>query len=288
LDGLRSVATLSNGRTYGVTARYHPNSSEIVELTRDGLRPTGTQLQLGLKLYADGSLRNQTVKSGTLNIYRRELTGFTASGNPEWRDPLPRAGIAAIKNEDPYYHDVPTVGGVNEASFPETHGVVVLFNPGLAQGFHLGGVRVGEQRWLWRASRSGTWSLDAHGQIAVSDGTYEVQRGVQYAGNAVLTAGPHIIFGYHGEAWNGGQADQWVHYLDNGLFVGQFGRPVYPAENKLSAQPGSAGNAFSPQLVEVNRQLYLWHNDESVHGGVHRWRIDGADQIKILQAPIEP
>jgi len=111
---------------------------------------------------------------------------------------------------------------------------------------------------------------------------------VQYLGNVVTVAARHIIYGYHGEAWNGGQADQWMHFLDDGLFVGQFGVPVYPADNKVVAQAGAAGNAFSPQLVSVNGQLYLWHNDEGVHGGVHRWHIADADSVTTLEAPIAP
>ena len=104
----------------------------------------------------------------------------------------------------------------------------------------------------------------------------------------MTVAGRDIVYGYHGEAWNGGQADQWMHYRDDGLFIGQFGAPVYPAQNRVVAHTGQAGNAFSPQLVRVNGRLYLWHNDESVHGGVHRWRIDGVEQARTLAASISP
>jgi len=38
----------------------------------------------------------------------------------------------------------------------------------------------------------------------------------------------------------------------------------------------------------VNGQLYLWHNDEGVHGGVHRWRIDGLDGVARIGVPIAP
>jgi len=164
----------------------------------------------------------------------------------------------------------------------------VLFNPSKSAGFHLGGLRPGEDRWWWRASPSGRWDLDAKGAITSLDGTYELGRGVQYPGSIVTVAGTHIIYGYHGEAWNGGQADQWMHYRDDGLFIGQFGAPVYPAQNRIDAQAGAAGNAFSPQLVSVNGRLYLWHNDEGVHGGVHRWQIEGAAEIRTLEVQIEP
>jgi hypothetical protein len=286
--GIRSVVALSNGRTYAVMAR-RPNGSDLVELTAGGRRLTGTHLDLGTKLYADGSLRYQEIKSGSLTVYRRDLQGFDAAGNPQWGEPLPLTGVSGLKERDPYYHSVPLIGGINEATFPVTASdVVVSFTPGKSQGFHLGGMRSGEKGWLWRASPTGLWTLDGGGHVVASDGAYETGRGVHYPASVVMASGHNIVFGYHGEFWNGGQANQWLQYYDNGLFVGQFGRPTYPGPNKTDALPESAGNAFSPELVSVNGQLYLWHNDESVHGGVHRWRIDGADQIKVYGMPITP
>ena len=289
MDGFRAVFTLPNGRTYGVVPRYDIKRTEIVELTVDGLHPTGVLLEVGEKLYADGSLRRVVAAGSRSEVRIRRLSGFTSAGTPRWSDEEQLVGLPQVRPEDPYYHDVPLVGGVNEATFPVTDsGVVVFFNPGLSNGFHLGGVQSGGTDWLWRASPAGTWSLGSEGQVVNADGTYEVRRGVQYAGNVALTLGRSIIYGYHGEAWNGGQANQFLHFLDDGLFVGQFGRPVYPADNKTFAHAGAAGNAFSAQLVSVGGRSYLWHNDESVHAGVHRWRIDGLDDIKILEAAIEP
>jgi len=91
-----------------------------------------------------------------------------------------------------------------------------------------------------------------------------------------------------GEGWNGGEANQWLHFLDNGLFIGQFGVPQYPSRTKDDAPAGAAGNSFCPQLVQVNGRMYLWHNDENVHSGLHRWRIDGADELELLSVPIAP
>jgi hypothetical protein len=287
LDGLRTVVTLSNGRTYAVLPRYDDRTTEVIELQPSGVRPTGVRIEAGWQLYPDGSLRGYSLRMREFVILTRKLSGFDSDANPRWGTPLQLARVSNLEARDPYYHDVPIVGGVNEASFPKTSkGVVVSFNPSRTPGFHLGGIRIGGSRWLWRASPSGRWTVDKSGRLESRDGTFELDRGVQYAGNRVIALGDQIVYGYHGEGWNGGQADQWMHYLDDGLFVGQFGEPVYPAHNKLSADPGAAGNAFSPQLVLANGELYLWHNDESVHGGVHRWHIEGVDQIRILEAPI--
>ncbi len=292
LDGLYTVVTLGNGRTYATAARYAPPKgrwSEVVELTAAGIRAAGMHLDFGQKLYADGSLRWQSTQGGALTIYERRCTGFDGQGNPIWAPAERIGGIDAVQARDPYWHDVPLVAGLNETSLPSTErNVVVTFNPGTSAGFHLGGITRGSNRWLWRSSPSGSWSVDGKGEIESPDGTFELGRGVQYPGNVVVTAGRQIVYGYHGEAWNGGEADQWIHYLDDGLFVGQFGEPVYPAANRLEARAGAAGNSFSPQLVEVEGRLYLWANDESVHGGIHRWRIDGIHDIHELEADITP
>jgi hypothetical protein len=291
LDGLYTVVTLSNARTYGVAPRFSAKQrwSEVVELTRNGLRPTGIRLGYGLKLYPDGSLRQPVVQFRTLQIMSQRLSGFDPAGNPIWSAATSIATAGPLAAQDPYYHDVPLVAGVNEASAPITDGgIVVSFNPGNSTGFHLGGIRLGAQGWQWRASPSGSWALDSAGNVLSRDGTYELGRGVQYPGNVAVAAGAEIIYGYHGEAWNGGEADQWMHFHEDGLFIGQFGQPAYPAANREEARPETAGNAFSPQLVNFDGTLYLWHNDESVHGGVHRWRIDGLKEMQELEVPIAP
>ncbi len=287
-DGLQSVVTLRNGRTYGVIRRFDSSVNEIVELGKNGMRTTGIRLEPGEKLYADGSLRRHVIRFGALGIFARGLEGFDADGDPVWRAPAALARVASLKDTDPYYHDVPTVGGVNDPTYPSTgDGLVISFNPGRSAGFHLGAIRPGEDRWLWRASPSGSWELDAADQIASPDGRYEIGNGVQYPGSVVMATGTHVVYGYHGEAWRSGQANQWLHFLDNGLFVGQFGRPGLPGKGR-DAPAGAAGNAFSPQLVSVDGHVYLWHNDEHAHAGIHRWRLEGADRIRVLEAPIRP
>ncbi|MBV8784978.1 MAG: hypothetical protein JOZ67_12385 [Gammaproteobacteria bacterium] len=288
MAGLRTVLTLSNGRTYAVVAGAD-RAAEVAELSSDGLRATNERLDPGTRLYPDGSLRYHAIKAGGLEVYARALAGFDAAGNPRWDNPHLLARVAKLRPTDPYYHDVPLVPAANEATYPDVgQDLIASFNPGMAQGFHLGALPRGGEGWAWRASPGGNWALDQSGGVAGERGVYDIGHGAHYGGSTVVTSGPHLIYGYHGEGWNGGQANQWLHFLANGLFVGQFGRPVYPQENKLVALPESAGNAFSPQLVTVNGELYLWHNDESVHSGVHRWRIDGADRTQTLSAAILP
>ncbi|MGI8637604.1 MAG: PA14 domain-containing protein, partial [Segetibacter sp.] len=49
---------------------------------------------------------------------------------------------------------------------------------------------------------------------------------------------------------------------------------------------GFAGNAFSPSIVKEGDDYYMYHNDESVHGGIHRWKITGLNTIKEETIPI--
>lgn len=49
--------------------------------------------------------------------------------------------------------------------------------------------------------------------------------------------------------------------------------------------PGLAGNSMSPAMVAnpTNKdELFLYHNDESQHAGVHRWRITGISSVLHL------
>jgi hypothetical protein len=49
--------------------------------------------------------------------------------------------------------------------------------------------------------------------------------------------------------------------------------------------PGLAGNSMSPAMVANptdEDELFLYHNDESQHAGVHRWRITGISSVLHL------
>lgn len=101
-------------------------------------------------------------------------------------------------------------------------------------------------------------------------------------------AGPNIVYGFPGEFFHGGEASQWLHFHDSGLFVGQFGTlnlgfvdgglmaPIHYALN------GTSGNAYAPTLVVgPDNMTYLYHNDENAHDGVHRWLLRGATTLEV-------
>jgi hypothetical protein len=102
------------------------------------------------------------------------------------------------------------------------------------------------------------------------------------------------MYGFHGEFWKGSEANQFLHF-NKGLFIGQFGTPNRNYDLLCGQGAGSqalvemgvagkAGNALSPSLAEHEGIMYVYHNDEGNHGGVHRWHVEGKDTIVQLPA----
>ncbi len=283
--GLSAVETFSNGRTYGMLQGQGRWS--VVELPTSGpLRvvkffgkpmPGATDKVM----YENGDLGYSLTGPTTQSVFRQPLLGFDAAGDPLWAsEPVKIASVPTTPGT-PYFRCCGFSG--MPARFPITASNRVVFLDIRTQGnegFHLGAAAVDASDWLWQASP--TAPLDGKGsfQTKALDGSLE------YGGNTVWTHGRHIVYGYHGEFYkdlkNGvvGQANQFMHFDESGLFIGQFGQPSTRAADAV--QSGLSGNAFSPTLVRDGARLYLYHNDESTHGGIHRWRLDGWDTVREL------
>lgn len=283
--GLGSVETLVDGRTYGMVMAQ--GRQVIVELPASGPLRVVKVLAAPAPhttpkvLYENGDLGYALTGPTTQAAMRLPLAGFNAAGDPVWSSTPVRLATVPTRPGTPYYRGA--FSGM-PPRFPLTAaGKVVFFDQSVTgnEGFHLGAAGVGGNDWLWLASPSGP--LDGKGSFQ----TKAIDGSLHYGGNAVWASGRHIVYGYHGEFYkdlqtgNVGQANQFMHFDESGLFVGQFGqastRPSPPN------QAGLSGNAFSPTLVRDDNRLYLYHNDESTHGGVHRWRFDGWDDIRELQ-----
>ena len=286
--GFRTVLTLSNGHTYALLGVQERNA--FVELTADGkVRFIGWLRDIGngetrVVFYENGDLGWSTSDGLIQSVLRLPLLGFDAADNPLWAGApttLASAPAGIATPADPPL----TFTGVVGARFPLTSsGKVVFFNPSVDAhtGFHLGAITQGGSSWNFEASPSGP--IDGLGTFQTSkDDTT-----LQYGGNQVHALGRDIVYGYHGEYYtdlsNGkfGQANQFMHFLDDGLFIGEFGVSTTRATSAL--QPGMAGNAHSSTLLRANGQAYLYHNDDSTWGGVQRWRLAGIDDIEELEA----
>ena len=284
-SGLRQVTTLANGKTYALTANRDRAEREFVELTTNGLRFTNIQLQTdsqGTDVFEfftpSGAMRRATHFNFTapppagsrIFFEEKPLIGYSAAGDPQWGD-YQLLASAPANPEDP----VRRCCGLGDPSVPITSsGIIVSFDPSKNNGWHLGGIRPGGTDWLWKASPSLLTNIPLDGL-----GSFGIGDGVNYPGNSALALGRHVFFGYHGEFWNDTQAGQFMHFYDNGLFIGQFGESGWGHDPFEIIVPGRAGNSAYPSIVQVAGRVHLWVNDES-QNGPQRWLIQGTETIR--------
>lgn len=270
----KNCVTLSNGKTYGTILYTDPNTEirypEVVELVSGGkLRLTGIRL---------GQFSNNTIDAdGTLRYfsnntwYERTLTGFTNTGNPIWAN-------AASVGTAPGDNDSPVKGSISNPEKTSSN-MLILFDKSYShEGYHLAAVKKGESTYAWKASPSTTRTYTG---AFPTDGKFDVGNGVEYAGGQVFASDRNIFWNYIGEFWKNSQTNKWNHYYDNGLFISQFGITTPDAEKMdgINSPRMAAGNAFSGGMVKVGNDYYIYHCDESVHGGVHRWKISNLSSI---------
>lgn len=253
------------GRVFSTTTSATSGYREILELPATGCaRVTGIQIPSTQTLHEDGSLRYQTLTPTTATFYRRTFNSLDASFNPTWNTATVMASTP-LRAEDPAGNAFTGPAGPR---FPITStNLLVTANTGNAWVKHLGGINMGDTKWQWKAAQSGVY-YDLHGAVGNS----------QYTANVHFTSGQNILFGCHGEFYlQQGQANQFLHYWDDGLMVGEFG--TIGIGNPLnSVVAGVTGNAFSPYLIQVGSNLYVWVNDEW-GSGIHRWKINNPESI---------
>jgi len=267
-QGINSVVTLSNGRTYALVAMPGTAGNQAMELTSSGLRSTGITLSNGnpsITLNSDGTLRWEEASGGIATFKKRTLTGFDGSNNPIWAAATNISSLAYVHGSDPVSAYPYSMAGVR-VPITSSNVLVSFDNERTHSGWHLGGINPTTNKWLWKTSPTGI--LDGYG-------TFDPN--ANYTGNTHWTADRNIIYGYHGEGWNGGQAGQWMHYFDNGLFVGQFGVPNFPYDTPVAGQTGNASNWI---LVQQGGNLYMYSGCEAVGAGAHRWKINGWNSIQ--------
>ncbi len=274
------LITLSNNKTYAILDEYATGGirkPEIVELVPNAkIRYTGIKLQDFAQdiIEPNGTLRRivsgrNVGDSGYWEI--QPLTGFNGQNNPIWGAKQKLAWIPKITNTDPAFSNIMspavTSGGYN-----------VIFNSEKDnKGYHLGAIKNGTNQWAWRTSKA--TQRNYLGPMP-SDGAFDCGNYVEYPGGDVYALEKNIFWNYHGEFWKNSQTNIWNHYHESGLMVSQFGVVAPDAKAKEDeAYKMGAGNVLSSTFVKVGADYYLYHNDESVHGGVHRWKISNLNSI---------
>ncbi|MGB8355152.1 MAG: hypothetical protein WCD79_14740 [Chthoniobacteraceae bacterium] len=322
--GLQTVVTLNNGRTWAMVNRVD-GKREIIELQSGGLHPTGIVFDGSASLYANGEIRDCTV-SGSIATITRQIVTFNGAGDPTWGSPITLASTpyglsGTVSNPPPwtsgtfetnlsgssepygppfntYYpiHRASYVGD-NGPRFPSTStGVIATLDsstiPNANYGMHLGGVLLSGTQFLWNASPAiTTGGANANDLGPDGLGSYSVDADSlgHWAGTTAWTVGQNIMYNYNGQWAN--YMNQFMHYWDDGLFIGQFGVSGGPASDypqagpngaPIGTLPGLASNAFSPVMVQVGNSIYVYQTDEMEHSATHRWRIDGANEVAEL------
>ncbi len=276
---MKYVTTLSGcSKPGGCT--YATVGGRLFELPPSGpVRDTGLVIPAtSSSLTADGAIRS--ISGSVVQTWtQKALLGFDANDNPRWGDESTLASTPIGPLDPAEWSD----GNGLRAGVMSSSGVILSFDPRaynagntLHRGWHLGGVRQGTTNWLWKASYStpitymGDWP---------TDGTFDIMNGVGNAGGVIMAIDRHVLYGYRGENWKGIQTNKFRHYYDDGLFVDEFGATSWD-EHNAEAGPELAGNAFNASVIKLSDgRVYLYHNDDNVHGGVHRWRIDGLDTV---------
>lgn len=275
-SGSKFAQFLSNGRTYALYSK--PGYlNEIVELSSTGTRFTGITIAGGSILTEAGDILHysERVEGEPTTVTIQTLTGFDGSNNPTYASETTYIQTPDID---------PDIDPVSYHSQQEaiTNGLFIFFDDvpkTPAGGYHLGAIKIGTSEWKWRTAK-GTGS--AYSGPFPDDGRFDDGNDVNdYAGSQAVTAGNHVVYGYHGEFWQNAQTNKFNHFFYNGLFIGQFGKTGRD-EGVLGveAPPEYAGNALTPDMViGTDGNIYLYHGDESHHSGVHRWKMNGLDTI---------
>ena len=284
------VITMSNRKTYGqVGTLTSPSNAELVELQTEGpLRHTGQFLFSG---YFPEFLDNKGnvsywagLSKGSNLIFtalQRDFIGFDATDTPRWGSARPVASVSTVRTANDAVNDPFGFGGWGMRMYPEAtnSGYFVTYNTTnttiAGRDFHLGGVMQGSNDWAWKTSRGAL--------IKTPDGKGSFPDYSSYGGHngiAALVEGNNIIQGYDGQY--GSFSNQWMHWWEDGLMIGQFGNPPsFSADGGMIA--GTAGNIASMVSVSVGKDIYLYHSDEGLHPGIHRWRFSGLDTIHELK-----
>jgi hypothetical protein len=294
-DILRSVTTLSNGRTYAILRCPSCSPSrEIVELSQNGiLRFTGIGVS---ELAAEGSDLVITVDKSTnpwMQVWKkRSILGFEVDGNPQYGPEEIITQISMLGNGTQVDPDPGGSTFLSGWKASDTGIIPVLqgsTNPSATEpGWHFGGLDPTTNQWVFKEALATGETY--RGLYPDTDG-FDVGNSVLATGATTRTSSRNFFWNYYGESWKGGQVNMWTHVYDDGLVVGRFGNlrssalhPYYAIG--WEAPPGVAGNVFSTAIAEVDGKVYIYHNDEIAHAGIHRWRVDNLDSITEQSIPV--
>lgn len=282
-------ATTISGRTIAAHTKYLSSGSdprvELVELVDGGtIDYTGVTLPEFFENFLikpNGDVIYEDIDRETVSATGNwKIRTFSFSPDPTWAAPTNYNTFPTIAATDPGYKSS------RSPAMTSSNKLITFAQHILNQGYHLGAVQLGSSTYLWKTSRS--TNVNYTGTFP-KDGAFDTGNSVQYGGGDVVAVDQNIFWNYHGEFWKNSQTNKWNHYYDNGLLVGQFGKTNIEAQalDGEQAPREAAGNAFSTAVVRYGDDYYIYHCDESVHGGAHEWKVTGLDTMEEFSIPID-
>ncbi len=285
---LKSPVTLDNGRTYAMQWNHVVNIYEIVELTNTGIRYTGVTTPKYSLINKNGSLRRISTRSigNPTSIYQKALTGFDINNNPVYSEEVILEATPDVTMNDPV--TVGVVGWEGYVLNPTDSGYYITYEGGspnfthASNEWHLGAIK--NNSWVFKTAKGTFQKYDGP---YPTDGRYDMGNTVQYPGGPILVEENNIFWGYHGEFWKQTQTNKWQHVYGDGLLVSVFGVTGMDVGGNVAASPAQmAGNVLTAGIVKIGKDYYLYHCDESYHGGVHRWKISNLNTIQEQTIPV--
>lgn len=285
LSGLITPTTLSNGRTYCLLPKNGNKSDlSIHELVTGGnLRPSVTSgINNGPKIYKDGTLRfSQT--SGSTTVFRKyTITGFTGANNPT----LSAVTTYATSTDS----SVINAGPFQNQGEVLSNGLMLLFEANKETGWHGAAMDpiTGKFKFKFAKSTATTYT----GDYPLTD--YDIGNRITLEqgggpGTYSMALEDFLFWHYYGEFWKGagGQVNKFNMLSKDGLFLIQFGVARNPSVTNLDPLDGMAGNAFAPHVVRVGDVIYMYHQDESFWGGLHRWKITNFSSVRTIEKAVK-
>lgn len=290
-NSVSGVYKYPNGRRFMLVTQKAGQLSYLAELTSTGLNIIMTPVAQAATFDKAGNLTvyNITNKNITnpprpaVTTYKKYIVTVPSSGNPT-------VGAAIIIANVPsgYQEPIPTDTRFNTTN----NGKLIVFdplpnitrNPSNPNYYH---TSIYDSLTMARLARIQPGTLYTYQGDMLTDGTFDIGNGVKYGGSNVSVVGNSFYVGYHGEFWKQNQTNIFYKFNDLGLLQGMFGT-VGPQVIRGQAMYGSAGNALAVNATTVGGNDYIYHGDESVHDGTHRWKISNTSSEGIQSITFTP
>lgn len=284
---------LSDGEVYAQIGDPG-NNLHLFQLPLDGksrMRDTEISWKNGAwrRMLRNGILSYSAVTGNppdyTVTVYQAPLTGFDSNRNPRWGS---YSAVVSATTDSANSSLRPSPGWGDEFSGPETttDGYYPIYQAGTVIGTdnypHLGAIASGHSTYAW--TTMGEYTPDPSGEFSARGAPNYNGKwpgGHSFGGHNGIgyphTEGKNIFVGYDGQYASWG--DQFYHFWEDGLQVGQFGKNVpYPANIMAESHPGDAGNIARFATTTYNGDIYLYLADEAF-APMHRWHISNLNSI---------